>query len=252
MDHDHTEAEVGEVDGGDNAEVHDEHGEPGVFAGGGMEDEGEEEDFEGEDGPGHDLKKLIGEGDHEITCDAGTGEGIVHEVGEGGAIEPAGAGELEDAGEGVTGCEEYPGGDADHVWHFPIWRGCFIEGQFFSERDEGSEEEEESDIGEAGVDDEGVGGEEAGEGEPEKEGAGAAGATEGECDGGGGGEDQPGGDEGGGGGMEKGVGPGAGEGAVAVAKDALMAEEFDAVGDEGGEVPAEVEAEKDAKYSELL
>ena len=41
MDHDHAEAEVGEVHCGDDAEVHEEHGEPGPFAGGGVEDEGE-------------------------------------------------------------------------------------------------------------------------------------------------------------------------------------------------------------------
>ena len=135
---------------------------------------------------------------------------------------------------------------------FQFGSGVFFEGEFFSGRDEGGEEEKEADVGEAGVDDEGVGGEEASEGEPEEEGAGASGATEGKGDGGGGGEDEPGGDEGGGGGVEKGVGPGAGKRAVAVAKDAIVAEEFDPVGDEGGEVPGEVEAKEDAEDTELL
>ena len=88
MDHDHAEGEVGKVDEDNEAEVHRKKSEPDPGAGFAKKSEREIEEFGEESAPGHDADKTFGETQDEVAEGAGAGEGIVEDVGDGGAIDP--------------------------------------------------------------------------------------------------------------------------------------------------------------------
>ena len=168
MDHDHAEGEVGKVDEDNEAEVHRKKSEPDPGAGFAKKNEREIEEFGEESAPGHDADKTFGETQDEVAEGAGAGEGIVEDVGDGGAIDPAGRSKLGPSAKGVAEGEEEGRAGDDVGWEFPGGI-LFSKTQWFAERNKGGEDEDQSEVGEGGIADEVVLQEEKGEREPEEE-----------------------------------------------------------------------------------